>query len=127
LVGVLEVNMPRFALLASGAVYLACLLLLGAALGLALASRVLPLSSDMGWDQLADALAGTLVGGVAGFVLGIFTLQYFRPARRFKLAAVALLAAMLTLAYLHTVPPAYSTASTLPGFMMPFGSSVFLS
>jgi hypothetical protein len=79
----------RLASWSSAAVLLVALLLLGVVAGAFVATRVLA-TSDMGWDQIADALGGAMVGCVTALVVWVVAVRSLRPRGRVVLAACAL-------------------------------------
>ena len=118
---------PTFSQWGSGAAYIICVMALGTVLGAAVATRAM-FTNAFGWDRPTDILVGLSIGGIVGLLFALATLKRYAPRRRIRIAAVALLAAALTLAFLDLLPgPPQPVASTFPGFMMPLGSSAALS
>ena len=118
---------PTFSQWGSGVAYVLCVVALGAVLGAAVASRAM-FTNAFGWDRPTDMLVGLIAGGIVGLVFALATLKRYAPRRRIRIAAIALLSAALTLAFLDLLPlPPQPVAKTLPGFMMPLGSSVAFS
>lgn len=90
--------------IASGCM-VAALVGFGFVLGGLVATRVL-YTTDMGWDQIADAMGGSFVGIVTALVVGgvLLQLQGLSVRGRWILVAVSVLGIVLCLAYLRTTP-----------------------
>lgn len=84
----------------SSAAYVIALIVLGGLLGLALTSRAM-FTSIVDWNAPTDMLVGLGIGGLLGLLFALTTMKRYGPRRRIRIAAVALLVAALTLAFLH--------------------------
>ncbi len=93
----------RVKALGAGAIFLISLAFLGMIVGGLVATRVF-YSSNMGWDQIADAIGGSFVGILAALIIGAIIVGRISNRVRLIGTGIALIVAALGIVYLRSTP-----------------------